>query len=169
MRGSTTPARSLRPSLTPYRPPANAAAPLSQVEGQPPSAGIPFIGRLENPAWSLPGAPPGVPPDPSFDLRAGAGRTAPTRKTDLRDPVWGPSGTRPQPLDLSPAPGYGSVGAEGKWFRELDTEALVAPACGQATRQRILAQIQFYQVLELAQLGRQSGHLVVRQVQLSQV
>ena len=52
MRGSTTPARSLRPRLTPYRPPANAAAPLSQVEGQPPSAGMPFMGSLRLGPWS---------------------------------------------------------------------------------------------------------------------
>ena len=82
--------------------------------------------------------------------------------------IWGvvpPS--RPKQAILGPSHGsaclrwgvtlvsVGSVGTEGKWFRELDTEALVAPACGQATRQWVLAQIQICQALELAQLGRQ--------------
>ena len=69
---------------------------------------------------------------------------------------------------VTPVPD-GSVGTEGEWFRELEGAAQVAPACGQAARERVLAQIQPCQVVELAQLRGQGGQLVVGQSQCPQV
>ena len=57
----------------------------------------------------------------------------------------------------------GSVDTEGEWFREPDTEALVAPGAGQAACQRILVQVQICQSRELAQFRWQRRQLVAGQ------
>ena len=54
---------------------------------------------------------------------------------------------------VTPVPD-GSVGTDGRIIRRLDSKTLIAPACVETTRQRNLAQLQIFQALELAQLGR---------------
>ena len=54
---------------------------------------------------------------------------------------------------VTPVPD-GSVGTDGKTIRRLDSKTLIATACVETTRQRNLAQLQIFQALELAQLGR---------------
>ena len=48
----------------------------------------------------------------------------------------------------------GSVSTEGKWFRQLDVGAQVAPACGQAARERVPGQIQIAQCGEPTELAQ---------------